>query len=416
MHVSYSQQQFTSVHACAIQAQLTDLQTRTKDVQDKLLRAEAAKQRLEIVSSELMTRLKMAAYALDNVVRAPSSSAGAHQGQHTQETVVQAGESSLVLKSAIPHRIKRGIPRRLETYARSATVSYEDILPHLPRGKGKTRFRTTSSSIQDVADFTEAQAAPDYTSTISFVDISLVREALECHQRLTQSGMGTIPGEVCWYVALPYEVRPGLRLSHSSSMASPECHLSTSIAFWVVTLEATFLKVLEDRLIKEEDAANPQNNTKIQELHHTSSSDLMQEQDLGNARATPAHSGQGVQDTLPRVPQGPLKLHQPRLDVLKNHAVMCGENHRVNILHVVQTVMSGVAREYRKQLPLEEWGAVCMQVMHAMKDQVQCIEECVGRRSQPPAACQGCSEGDGMDAGTVPALNIASLFPNFEVS
>lgn len=354
-----------------VQIQRTELEARMKGVESKLMRAKAAKVRLSSVKSIHLTRLKMAAYALDNAVKASSNSAGADQvlspslgGGPYQKHNSVPGESSLILTNISPvYSTTRAYPRPLDSFTRTASVSHEHVLPHLPHYKKKQQ----STSLPDIPE--QFPAPP--SSNISFADVTLVRDALECHQRLTLAGMCAIPAETAWFLLFPYEVRTGLRLSHSTTMASPSCHLSTSIAFWTVALESAFLKLLEDRLLTAQPARIP-HSTDIQELRSTSESGSFQSQQSCPTKGSDA----GIGQRPPKAPKIPLHVPTPQLPMLLQYGVMCGENRRAKIVDAVRTVMPEVMLRYRKQLPLEEWGAVCMQVMHLMQAQLECVQQC----------------------------------------
>ena len=181
--------------------------------------------------------------------------------------------------------------------------------------------QSTPHGLPDISEFFPE---PSSSSNISFADVSLVRDALECHQRLTLSEMSAVPAETAWYLLFPFEVRPGLRLSHSTSMGSPACHLSTSLAFWAVALECSFLKFLEDSLI----ATQPMQNARKHDVQ-------VLDQVLPSGRDPPhAHpqkrrlsvweSDPGTQNRPPKVPDAAVHVPSPQLQLLLQYGIMCG--------------------------------------------------------------------------------------------
>lgn len=113
-----------------------DLEARVQEMEAKLLRSKAAKEGLITVKNSLFTRLKMATYALTSAMSSPSSSAAAEQlhgplltGERSVDQNCLPRELSLI-PSRIPpfYTTRRSSPRPLDSYARSASVSYENIL------------------------------------------------------------------------------------------------------------------------------------------------------------------------------------------------------------------------------------------------------------------------------------------------
>ena len=66
--------------------------------------------------------------------------------------------------------------------------------------------------------------------------------------------LGRHKSEICWFNQLPYDLAEGRKLSHSAGAMSPECCLSLSLAFPVISAESLFL-VLEHEML--EAATNP---------------------------------------------------------------------------------------------------------------------------------------------------------------
>ena len=239
------------------------------------------------------------------------------------------------------------------------TVCHEDILPHLMLPQQKEQHSGQHTSCRH-----------EYTS---FSDLSLVRDAVECHRRATEASMGALRAETAWLLLYTFEVRPGLRLSISSTMASPACHLSVPLKFWSTALECTFLKVLEDRHLTAQ-PVHPQ-GIDLQELvfpRHGYPNSLPQVLNFGGALGAAGGRGQ----RLPKVPQGPLHVPTPNMKLLHRFGMMCGQNQRVRITEAVPFVLRSIMRRYFKHLPLDVWGAVCMQIMHAIH---QGVEPLVGK-------------------------------------
>ena len=185
-----------------------DTEEKLQQVEGKLLRATAAKERLGFVNSALLTRLKMATNTLDSILMPSDSHFGSQlpQSESMRSVLCPAFEQSSnargsSLVSTNPRRARTdyvfedtsALPRPLESYAHSASVSHEDILPHLPQCKQK---HTSTPFSGDLSGF----STDDRSSGVSFSDLSRVRDAVECHRRTTEASMGALRAETAWFL------------------------------------------------------------------------------------------------------------------------------------------------------------------------------------------------------------------------
>ena len=296
------------------------------------------------------------------------------------------GESALISVRSPPiFSPDRPSTRPLDSYSHRAAVSHEHILPHLPHCKTK---QSRSQCIPDIPDTFPASRSH---SSISFADVTLIREALECHKRLTLSGMAAMPSDTAWFLLFPFEVRPGLRLSHSTTLASPACHLSSSLVFWAVALESALLSSLEDHLMAASPAHHP-HSTNIKELKQSSALNsghskppwrpTESSRDAGGVRA-------GFCQKPPRAPEAPINIPAAQMQMLRKYVLMCGISRRVPIAGGVRAVVRGIMLRYRKQLPKEQWGPVCMQAITGLQSQLHARMAPWMRGTKHGAAKQG---------------------------
>lgn len=83
-------------------------------------------------------------------------------------------------------------------------------------------------------DVLQASAAPG-----PFVDFShaSLRSLLGACKAKKAAAAHALPADVCWFLLSEYEVAPGLPLSYSSTLSSPECVAALSIHFLLLTFE-----------------------------------------------------------------------------------------------------------------------------------------------------------------------------------
>ena len=343
-----------------VQTEVKELEARINEAQNNLQSARVSQARLSVSNGTLRTRIQTGNSNASNISNSAVDTTSTQQPcaapltarltrcQQLNHGSVDSDSSIVDTSPAVRCSLgytKCGCtrtPRPLESYTHTASVGNEHILPHMPHSNQQSHPRTHK---------------PDHsTSSISFADVSLVRDALECHRRHVLASMEALPEDTAWYLLYTYEVRPGLRLSHSTTMGSPACHLSAVLAFWAMVLDRTFLKVLEDRHLTVHPSRDP-NGPEIQELGAVCRSVTQKAPCLGAA---------GGGRSAPKPPETPLLVPTPQLQALQRYGVMCGENRRVQIIEAVRTVLRAVMLRYHQQLPMEEWGPVCMQSMHAM--------------------------------------------------
>ena len=323
------------------------MQARQKDakqsVEDKLLRSKAAKVRLALGNSTLLARLKEAAHTLDSMTKLE----GCIESQQLQRN--HEGPCAVV-KSSPRQGIFRGTsapmyPRPLSAYRHSASFSVEDIMPHLLRTKRK-------SSASD----------PDPSSNMSFLDVILLRDTIACRKAQVLAELGATPTDTVWFMLFPHEVRPGLCLSHSSTMGSTACVMSCVLNWFGCHYEAACLVFLGDNLREAQSLRTSGWHTTLEQRSETDCS-LSTDPKLpgGSCSAVSKDEQRGA-----KVLEEPLHVPTPQLQLLGRYGLMCGENQRVPILEAVPYLLRHLLLRYHKQLRIAVWRRMCLLFIHRM--------------------------------------------------
>ena len=320
-----------------VQALQAEAEESLRQVNTKLLRIKAAKTILAFEKSTLLTRINRATHSLGSI------------GKHVQLHQHHTADSTIV--NSTP---KQGIfgstaapvdPRPLSTYAYTASLSAEDILPRLIRNEQKHNRTSKSTS-----------------SNMSFAEVNLVRDVIACHRKEVLAGLGAKPTETAWYLFYPREARPGLRLSHSSTLGSTACVLS-AVTGWVVDrFEAACLIFLEDHL-RAAQSLSTSGCHEAWSLLTDSACPVSTDPELpGGSYSAVRHS----KHRGAKVQEAPLHVPAPQLHLLQKHGLMCGENQRVPIMEAVRYMLRGLLLRYHKQLPLAAWQQICVQYMQKL--------------------------------------------------
>ena len=313
-----------------VQALQADAEESLKQVNSQLLRIKAAKKILDVEKSTLLTRINRAMNSLDCIVMHVHGSVAPrqlHQHHTAKCTTVKSTPKQRFFGSTAPPMY----PRPLPTYSHTASVSAEDILPRLLR---KSQNHDSASN--------------PTSSNMSFADLNLVRDAVACHRMEVLSGLGAKPTETAWYLLYPRDVRPGLRLSLSSTFGSTACVLSGALGWFSVTFEAACLVFLEDNL-RAAQSLSTSGWHETQSLQDYNACPLRTDPKLsGGSYSAARHS----EHRGAKVQEAPLHVPTPQLHLLQRYGLMCGENQRVPLLEAVRYVVRGMLLRYHKELPL----------------------------------------------------------------
>ena len=211
-----------------------------------------------------------------------------------------------------------------------------------------------------------ATAPADRTSrNISFADVSLMRVAIASHRLKIQSDLGAKPAEIAWFCQSLTEVRPGLCLSYSATLGSPECILSARLRWFTRKYQAACLIRLEEQSRPAESVStSDQHSIQARGLRASIASSLSTDPTLSGSFLSAVGSSEqrGAQ-----VPEAPLHVPTPQLHLLRRYGLMCGENQRVPIYEAVRHLLRGMLLRYYKQLPLAAWQRICLQFMHEVQ-------------------------------------------------
>ena len=200
--------------------------------------------------------------------------------------------------------------------------------------------------------------------SISFADVSLVRDAIACHRNQVLADLGAKPTETAWYWLSTAVVRPGLRLSHSSTLGSTACVLSCVLSWFSGNFEAACLVFLEDHL-RAAQLLSTSGCFGVQGSHAEKSCPLGTDPKYSGGACSAL--GNSEQRGGAKVPRAPLDVPTPDRELLGRYGLMCGENQRVPILEAVPNVLCELLLHYYKQLPLAVWQRICLQSMQAMQ-------------------------------------------------
>lgn len=206
----------------------------------------------------------------------------------------------------------------------------------------------------------------------------MLRAAVDHFVQSTTASHLFSPSETCWFIQFPYELEPGLCLSHSATLASTACTLSTTLVFWVTSIECAFLSHLEDHC---NGVQNITSSVPTADLNSNSNSQSQAEELSTRA----LHAEENELSYLLKVPTDP---EQPPPVAPKPHTggeelsrsllrfcLTCGEGARRPVGTAVATTVPRVLSKYRKELPYSLWRRVCMQALHAMHRQLTCIDQ-----------------------------------------
>ena len=323
-----------------MQARQTDAK---QSVEGKLLKTKVVKARLALEKSSLLTRIKEATRTLDSMTKPQ----GCIRSQQLQ---LNHKGSCAVVKSTPKQSIFRRTwapmyPRPLPTYSHTASFSAEDILPHFLRKEHQS-----------------SASGPDASCNMSIADVSLVRDAVACHKTQVLADLGAAPTDTVWFMLFPREARPGLWLSHSSTLGSTACVLSSALTWFSCEFEAACLRSMEDNLRAAQSLSTSGWHTTLEQRSEIDCPLSTDPKLPGGSCSAVQYSEQGVA----KVPDAPLHVPTPQLQLLGRYGLMCGENQRVPILEAVPNVLCHLLLLYHQQLPTAEWQRICWQLMHQM--------------------------------------------------
>ena len=351
-----------------MQALQEDMKESLKQVECKVARSKAAKKTLAFENSVLLTRLERANHSIDSILQQarrlqtersmpqkiwqqrsdPSArlqwtSQQPHQHLTAQVTVVKSAQKQTIFGSEPAQKL----PRPLSTCAHTASFGYKDILPHL----GKCEHHRTASA---------AHAA---SSKILFADVRLVTDAIDCHRTQVVAQQGVNLTKIAWYRLSSYQARPGLCISQSSTIGSTACLLSAILCWILVKYEAACLVVLEDKF-RAAQSLSTSGWHDVQSTRADNACCLNTDPKLPWA----SHCADfGSEQRGTNVPDAPLSVSTPQLQLLRKYGLMCGEKQPVQILEAVRYVLRGLLLRYHKQLPLAVWRRICLQCMKELQ-------------------------------------------------
>ena len=309
------------------------------------MRVKAAKKILEFENRTLLARLKGATNSVNSLVKHARGSIASQQLR--QHPTAPRSLVKSTLKQNIFVSASRAQPRPLSTYPHTASLGVEDILPHLLRNE-----RHGSAS------------APDRTSSnISFADVSLVRDTIACRRTQILAELGAMPTDTVWFMLFPLEVRPGIRLSKSSTVGSTACIFSTVLGYFACKYDAACLIFLEDNF-RAAQSLSTSGCFEVQSLRSDIACFPVTDPQPSGGPYTAA--GNREQRSA-KAPEASLHVPDPKLQLLERYGVMCGEHQRVPILEAVPYIMRGLLLRYHRQLPLAVWRLICLQFIQEMQ-------------------------------------------------
>jgi hypothetical protein len=330
-------------------------------------------------------------------------------------------------------------PRPIHSYLHTASICHSDILPHIPlstpdlcllasynipNNKSSTRnphysTATRTNSVSSASsdrgipscgdDPAQSAAASFLGSPVASVapcsEHALLRSAVDCFMHTTASSNTCSPSETCWFIQFPYQIESGLFLSHSATLASTACHLSTTLIFWLISLECSLISLIEDHR-KEitssidccSDATRSEatclsgrvpeaTGTKQGHGSHREAVDfasceriaqsMVQKSNLAAFEAEDTALYRPLQ--LPWVPEQPpsvdsISPHCPKRDcALLKFSLTCGEGHRRAVGAAVSEILPSVLTRYRHVMPYSLWRRGYLTAVHGIRKQLATI-------------------------------------------
>jgi hypothetical protein len=442
-----------------VQSQILDLEASLRDVGEAVSRQRARFRLLRAQNATMFTRLKMATFALSNTLSCnetlpnPAVTTTASMAMqictgsptHTDSGIPipaphsHAAATTLLTRSRWAHHNSGGaspastdLPRPLHHYLHTASISSSDILPHMPLSPPQHSSTNPSNGPQynptlGVSTTASSSLSANFSSCgttgtcpLSYADAAaagepcsentLLKAAVDNFVDNSTASRFYRPSEICWYIQFPFELEPGLRLSHSATLASTACHLSTSLIFWVTTIECGFLSHIEDQREKHVQGLTCMNSThcSVDISSRSSPTSSLSEQTLP-VRGSHSHGVAGsdlpelcpatLADRLrlralhaenceltsplqvPAVPEHPPPLAGVSLWEADQHqsllrlSLSCGEGQRYPVGAAVTKTVESVITRYREKMPYALWRRVCMQALHGLCGQLMCIRE-----------------------------------------
>lgn len=154
----------------------------------------------------------------------PAQASTAHPAHsyHPGPSDIRCAQNSMV-----PTRIGRQkffdsfdeVPWPISSFRHHASISFPEVAPFMPRSQ--LWYRDHNNGI--------------YAAISGFL-------------HSVCSDLGRHVSEICWFNQLPFQINPGLQLSHSVSVLSPECCLALSLGFPVFSTESLFLLLEHEQL------------------------------------------------------------------------------------------------------------------------------------------------------------------------
>lgn len=256
------------------------------------------------------------------------------------------------------------LPRPIHSYLHMASISHAEVLPHMPPTE------SSPLSQQQATPRNHNFAGHDASTAAPCSEHTLLQASVDYFVHSTTASKMYSPSETCWFIQFPYELQRDLCLSHSATLASTSCHLSTTLIFWLTSIEHAFIFHMEEPGIAlQEDPAKSQ--TMLEEW---------QAQKLSYSASPADPDIMPVNLQLPTVPRDPppLEAFAPEYHLVTSnlqYCLTCGEGQRWPVGDAVARTVPAMLEKYRKQLPYGSWRRVCMQALHAMHGQLACIQQ-----------------------------------------
>ena len=218
-------------------------------------------------------------------------------------------------------------------------------------GFGAGIYAATHTPVRDIASYCccSAIALPDITAHLPpGSDLLGSRDAPQCipqaireFQAAASVALGAPRDDICWFIQFPQRVSTGQPLSHSASIASPECQMSLMLFGEALALEAGLLLEQHKGLVREAAAEAP--------------ADVAQRSD-GEAASPPQPT-----------PPSPAARAQ--------RIIRCGVNETCTLAEAVGGVIAPIVRRYARTLRRCAWHSVCCKALRKAQASLAALQQ-----------------------------------------
>lgn len=215
--------------------------------------------------------------------------------------------------------------RDIASYCCCSAITLADITAHLPPG----------------SDLLGSRDAPQ-----------CIPQAIREFQAAASVALGAPRDDICWFIQFPQRVSTGQPLSHSASIASPECQMSLMLFGEALALEAGLLLEQHKGLVCEAAAEAP--------------ADVAQRSD-GEAASPPQPT-----------PPSPAARAQ--------RIIRCGVNATCTLAEAVGGVIAPIVRRYARTLRRCVWRSVCCKALRKAQASLAALRQAADEQASAGAS------------------------------